>query len=185
MAANSADASSSTKCYTAVLRRLLCSGSFPTHPSDQFADSNIEKIGAEKCLKPDENAKQSAKSNPGVVARLMGLDSFPNTPLGPKDKTLGSYFRSREVREITKGKKEMKLKNKESCYYKRMVEIICRLTEEGLEENWMHEVVLKFDDFEEICQLFGQEILEVLVKQFVDELVGLTFWDKGVNKYRL
>ncbi|KAL3638065.1 hypothetical protein CASFOL_018078 [Castilleja foliolosa] len=341
MAAHSADHLSSTSkcCYSAVLRRLLCSSSLPTHPSDQFND--IPK--AEDCFKNEENVKQSVNSiNPGVVARLMGLDSFPNTPSA---QTLGSFFRSRsvnsidfishfdpvkqhrrvrtsvsfregtyyhhdlakvdeigedeektnkkekrggngnserlgekkvinkkpgkkvvkssqkkdfcgkkreslyekralmktvksnqeimcfkkkqsknlarkvnksgrkvhpertapgvagrvsssqvlasknascrrstywnsvhshkvEVRAITKGKKENKMKNKErNSYYKRMVEIICGLTEESVDENWMCESVLRFDDIEEFCIQLGREIFEVLLKQFVDELV--------------
>ncbi|KAI3447790.1 hypothetical protein Pfo_004455 [Paulownia fortunei] len=391
---NSADATSG-KCYSGILRRLLCSGSLPTHPSDQFMESNIKGIGdqkPEKSLEPEANVKQAAASTPGVVARLMGLDSFPNTPLAQKDRSLGSFFRSRsvnsidflshfdpikqghhqhrrvrtsvsfreginedytsvlvphleevnetaedeeellirkrpnvnyqqgkkekgarsknseilqekkitnkpskkleiveqrrsvcvklssgvgnatsqkkdfqtrqslrermpiiksvnsteeligsksvkkkknkilsqkvhsgcslkkvhpegtvpevagevgsrhlpsqiansqspfssgahydngEVRAIIKGKNERKMKNKESCYYKRMVEEICRVTEEDVKENWMHGLVLKFEDFEEICRQFGQEILEVLLKQFVDELVLLYgTWNK-------
>lgn len=63
------------------------------------------------------------------------------------------------------------MKIKESCYYTRMVQEICMLTEEDVKENWIHGMVLKFEDFEEICQQFGQEILEVLLKQVVDELV--------------
>ncbi|KAL6503255.1 hypothetical protein OROHE_023884 [Orobanche hederae] len=92
--------SSSTKCYPAILWRLLCSGSHPTHTSDQFLKSNIEKIKVEESLKPEENAKHSVYSNPGVVARLMGLDSFPNTSSARKDKTLGSFFRSRSMNSI-------------------------------------------------------------------------------------
>ncbi|GFP93832.1 hypothetical protein PHJA_001527500 [Phtheirospermum japonicum] len=336
MAAHSADhVTSTTKCcYSAVLRRLLCSGSLPTHPSDQFDDPK-----AENCLKPEENGKQGVNSiNPGVVARLMGLDSFPNTPSAQKDNTLGSFFRSKsvnsidfishfdpvkqhrrvrtsvsfreginyhhdcvsnlervdeigddeekrkknekrggngnserlgekkvinkksgkrvemeeqrilsqkmdlhgkkreglkekravmkkrqsnilghkkvhpewivpgvsprhvlpskiaksrspysnsayshnvDVRAITKRKKEKKLKKKESnCYYKRMVEIICGLTEESVGEKWMYGSVLKFDDFEEMCKQLGQEILEVLLKQFVDEIIIM---GQGIN----
>ncbi|KAL0336755.1 UNVERIFIED_CONTAM: hypothetical protein Scaly_1950600 [Sesamum calycinum] len=371
--ANSANATS-TKCYSGILRRLLCSGTLPTHPSDQLVDSSTRETGdqkAEKSLKPAENAKQAAASSPGVVARLMGLDSLPNTPLAPKERTLGSFFRSKSVNSIdflshfdptrkghyqhrrvrtsvsfcdgrdddypsvvvfleevdenaeyqeelvirrrpnvncqkgTKteknlhekrvaakkpskklemeeerrsvgkattsqkkeiqgkkrlnleerrpifksvnkskeelmgskcvkkrknkmhsgcglkkvhpegsvpevarkvrsrkhqpsrvansetpysssahsdngeasavitGKSRRKASNKESCYYKRMVEDICRLTDENVKENWMHGVMLKFEDFEEICQQFGQEILELLLEQLVDELLLL------------
>ncbi|KAL0426239.1 UNVERIFIED_CONTAM: hypothetical protein Slati_2798700 [Sesamum latifolium] len=372
--ANSANATS-TKCYSGILRRLLCSGSLPTYPSDQLVESSTRETGdqqAEKSSKPAENVKQAAASSPGVVARLMGLDSLPNTPLAPKDRTLGSFFRSRsvnsidflshfdptrkghhqhrrvrtsvsfcdgkdddytsvvvyleevdesaeyqeelvirrrpnvncqkgkktqknlhekrvakkpskklemeeerrsvgkattsqkkeiqgkkrlsleerrpifksvnkskeelmgskclknrkkkmhsgcslkklhpegsvpevarklrsrkhhpsqvansesespysssahsdngEVRAVITGKCQRKVNNKESCYYKRMVEDICRLTDDNLKENWMHGVMLRFEDFEEICQQFGQEILELLLEQLVDELLLL------------
>ncbi|KAL0344454.1 UNVERIFIED_CONTAM: hypothetical protein Sradi_4276700 [Sesamum radiatum] len=367
--ANSANATS-TKCYSGILRRLLCSGSLPTHPSDQLVESSTPETGdqnAETSLKPAENVKQAAASSPGVVARLMGLDSLPNTPLAPKDRTLGSFFRSRSVnsidflahfdptrkghhqhrrvrtsvsfcdgrdddytsvvvyleevdetaeyqeelvirrrppnancqkgkkteknlhekrvakklevekarrsvgkattsqkkeiqgkkrpslqerrpifKSVNKSKEELmgskcmkkrknkmhsgcslkkvhpegsvpevarkvrsrkhqlsqvassespysssahsdngeasaviagknrrKVSNKESCYYKRMVEEICRLTDDNVKENWMHGVMLKFEDFEEICQQFEQEILELLLEQLVDELLLL------------
>ncbi|KAL6528605.1 hypothetical protein OROMI_029250 [Orobanche minor] len=381
--------SSSTKCYPAILWRLLCSGSHPTHPSDQFLKSNIEKVKVEESLKPEENEKHSVYSNPGVVARLMGLDSFPNTSSARKDKTLGSFFRSRsmnsidflphfdpvkrhrrvrstsvsirggihyhdsvrvvsdlkkvdqvsgededkmsnkkekrpgtsennenfrgtkaiikkpgrnvemeeeqrirrvssrkkdlhgkkreslkerrrtagfknvkskeelmmpsecmkkrknkilarkenlqskahprgilpevagkvssrqvlpseistthshspysnsahshnaEAKAFTEGKKKKKErkdhKNEESCHYKRTtIEIICGLSEEGVNENWNiythHESVLKFDDFEEMCREFGQEIFEALLTQIVDELIMTpTLWDKGAD----
>ncbi|KAL6496169.1 hypothetical protein OROGR_029427 [Orobanche gracilis] len=103
MSSSSDQVSSSTKCYSAILWRLLCSGSQPTHPSDQFLKSNIEKMGdrkVEESSKPVENAKNSVYSNPGVVARLMGLDSFPNTSSARKNKTLGSFFRSRSMNSI-------------------------------------------------------------------------------------
>lgn len=83
-------------CFSGILRRLLCSGSFPTHPSDQFGELNIKKL-SEKSPKHATGAKEEAASTPGVVARLMGLDSFPSTP---RTTTLGSYFRSRSVNSI-------------------------------------------------------------------------------------
>ncbi|KAK4432275.1 hypothetical protein Salat_0989600 [Sesamum alatum] len=363
------DNATSTKCYSGILRRLLCSGSLPTHPSDQLVEKETGDRKPEKSLKPVENVKQAAASSPGVVARLMGLDSLPDTSLAPKERTLGSFFRSRsvnsidflshfdptrkgrhqhrrvrtsvsfrdgmsddytsvvlyleevnetaeyqeelqvirrrpnvnyqkekkteknfhekrvakkpskklemeeerrsvgkattsqkkevegkkrlislqerrpivnknkeelmgskcmkkrknkihsgcslkkvhpegsvpevarkvrsrkhqasqvansespcsssahsdngEVGAVITGKKQRKVSNKESFYYKRMVEDICGLTEDDVKENWMHGVMLKFEDFEEICQQFGQEILQLLLEQLVDELLQL------------
>lgn len=92
---NSGEADS-RKCFSGVLSRLLCSGSLPTHPSEQL----IEKFGDQK---PEDNIKQvvgtaaAAAASPGVVARLMGLESFPTTP---RDRTLGAYFRSKSVNSI-------------------------------------------------------------------------------------
>lgn len=80
---------------------------------------------------------------------------------------------NREVRAITRGKNIRKMKNKESCYYKRMGEEICRVADEDVKENWTDRIVFKFEDLEDICHQFGQEILGVLLKQFVDELVLL------------
>ncbi|KAL7092667.1 hypothetical protein ACP275_12G177700 [Erythranthe tilingii] len=94
--ANSADKNPS-KCFSGIVRRLICSGSLPTHPSDE---QNPEEYSMEHVRAA--NMKVEAASTPGVVARLMGLDSFPSSPfLAPKDnKTLGSFFRSRSVNSI-------------------------------------------------------------------------------------
>ena len=55
-------------------------------------------------------------------------------------------------------------------------EVVCeifRLTEkETRESNWMGETVTCFEDVEEICTQFGQQILDSLFHQVVDELVG-------------
>lgn len=83
----------SSKCFSGVLSRLLCSGGLPTHPSEQLIEPSIEKL---KPLEAEENAKRS--SSPGVVARLMGLESFPTENY--KERTLGDFFRSRSVNSI-------------------------------------------------------------------------------------
>lgn len=80
-------------CFAAVLSRLLCSGGLPTHPSERLIEPRIEKL---EHRKPLESAKSC--SNPGVVARLMGLESFPAENC--KERTLGDYFRSRSVNSI-------------------------------------------------------------------------------------
>ncbi|XP_057801248.1 uncharacterized protein LOC131016546 [Salvia miltiorrhiza] len=340
---------SSTKCFSAVLSRLLCSGGLPTHPSEQLIEPSVEKF---EFPKPQENAKRS--SSPGVVARLMGLESFPAENHN-KERTLGDFFRSRSVnsidflshfdprkhqhrrvrtsvsfregvsddfasvfllleeefqakinedmrgnrvsneknveiqekrksvygknveikekkgsvsskkkgdlegkrradlkerRTLTKGvkceeelKKKKKKKSKilghnklnfdfkkihpqgaatevarvgsprkhqpsptassqsqssssntsfsdnvevraiiteknegkiemnDDFFYKKMVEEICMLTEESARENWIYGMELNFENLEEMCRQFGQEILEILLAQFVDELV--------------
>jgi len=84
-------------CFPALLRVLLCAGnatSPPVHPSDHFTESE-----------QSENAHYSTKetmlvndgSTPGVVARLMGLDSLPNPKWGVKGGTPDSVPRSRSV----------------------------------------------------------------------------------------
>ncbi|KAG6403205.1 hypothetical protein SASPL_135422 [Salvia splendens] len=300
----------SSKCFAAVLSRLLCSGGLPTHPSDQLIEPKIEKF--EFPAKPEEIGNRS--SSPGVVARLMGLESFP-VDSQYKERTLGDFFRSRSVNSIDflshfdlakprchrrvrtwvsfregatddfgslvllldggkieeergknveikekkrsisskksnlEGKRradlkerrpllkavecEEKLKSKKneinvpqetapvarvarpeklqplqtansrtqsSCsntsfsdklemrvitaqknegeikangdfYYKKMVDEISMLTEKSVRQNWIYGMELKFENFEDMCQQFGQEILEVLLTQFVHELI--------------
>ncbi|KAA8517785.1 hypothetical protein F0562_015254 [Nyssa sinensis] len=71
-----------------------------------------------------------------------------------------------------KAEKSVKIQEIEE-YYTQLLCEICRLTEEDMKEsNWVTPKVLKFEDFEEICMEFGQQILELLVKQVVDELEG-------------
>ncbi|CAA0832845.1 ALC-interacting protein 1 [Striga hermonthica] len=100
MSANSANPmpSGGTNCLSSVLRRMLCSGSLPTHPSDQYPDTSIPG----NLSKHDEIVmKQGTGSKPGVVAKLMGLDSFPDSPSwAHKDRSLGSFLRSRSVNSI-------------------------------------------------------------------------------------
>ncbi|XP_073157487.1 uncharacterized protein [Henckelia pumila] len=91
------------KCFSGILRGLLCTGSLPTHPSEHFniescTTQNLEKSPAGYSDAYDHVNKQEA-AKPGVVARLMGLDSLPASPL-QNSKTLGSYFRSRSVNSI-------------------------------------------------------------------------------------
>ena len=40
-----------------------------------------------------------------------------------------------------------------------------------MRENWIYGMELKFENFEDMCQQFGQEILEVLLTQLVHELI--------------
>ncbi|XP_022767742.1 uncharacterized protein LOC111312057 [Durio zibethinus] len=82
--------SSSFGCFSAVLRRTLCSGSPQAHPSDRVIELNTV----------DDVAKvqvQASESGPGIVARLMGLDSLPENTWVQKGKTPGSVTRSRSV----------------------------------------------------------------------------------------
>ncbi|OMO97592.1 hypothetical protein COLO4_14518 [Corchorus olitorius] len=82
--------SNNSGCFSAVFRRLLCSGSPQTHPSDQITESNeLVQNGA----KPKAQvARQGSETGPGIVARLMGLESLPE-----KSKIPGPVTRSRSV----------------------------------------------------------------------------------------
>lgn len=65
-------------CFRGVLRRFLCFNSLPTHPSDHLKEASNE-YDYKYCTNGMENADASA--TPGLVARLMGLDSMPMTDL--------------------------------------------------------------------------------------------------------
>lgn len=83
-------------CFSAVLSRLLCSGGLPTHPSERLIEPGIEKSERRKASGSEEGSRRS--SNPGVVARLMGLEAFPAE--NRRERTLGDYFRSKSVNSI-------------------------------------------------------------------------------------
>ncbi|XP_022970610.1 uncharacterized protein LOC111469543 [Cucurbita maxima] len=61
-------------CLSGILRRILCSGTLPTHPTDQITDDTSSVNSDEKLLQvKDLNVKPTS----GIVARLMGLDPLP------------------------------------------------------------------------------------------------------------
>ncbi|KAL5550463.1 hypothetical protein UlMin_000639 [Ulmus minor] len=90
---------SNSGCFSGILRRMLCTGSAPTYPSEQIPDSNTSDVKS----KPKEfdrkcsEAESEGKSCPGVVARLMGLDSLPDANRVPKNEIPVSVSRSRSV----------------------------------------------------------------------------------------
>lgn len=85
-------------CFSGILRRLLCSGSFPTHPSDHIPDPNPTKLGPNSDKEPTKKPEIKAQIGPNVVARLMGLDSLPaDTNWVPKERARDSFSRSRSL----------------------------------------------------------------------------------------
>ncbi|KAK1365520.1 VARLMGL domain-containing protein [Heracleum sosnowskyi] len=80
---------STKSCFSGILRRVLCTGSLPTHPSN--SDSVLE---SDKVILENKNIQVDGQGTPGVVARLMGLDSLPDIKWIPND-TIN--FRSRSV----------------------------------------------------------------------------------------
>lgn len=91
--------SSKTSCFSSIIRRLICSYGIPTHPSD-LDNPNVEQIK----LHPPSPSALAPAPGPGpapapanIVARLMGLDSLPNS-LHSSKVSLGSLMRkSRSV----------------------------------------------------------------------------------------
>ena len=94
--------SSTEGCFSAILRRILCSGGLPTHPSDQIREHDSNSIvgsSKDQNFKSKHHAKATTTSTstststtsstsatttstttPGIVARLMGLDSMVEIP---------------------------------------------------------------------------------------------------------
>ncbi|XAR58906.1 hypothetical protein NMG60_11014480, partial [Bertholletia excelsa] len=75
-------------CLAGILRRLLCFTTLPTHPSDQ-----IKFAG----MKSQETEKTDPASTPGIVARLMGLESMPRVDLDNTQMNLSLISRSRSM----------------------------------------------------------------------------------------
>ncbi|KAG9142530.1 hypothetical protein Leryth_011633 [Lithospermum erythrorhizon] len=92
-------------CFSGIVSRLLCTRSLPTHPTSSPENDQITPKPKHQSFKdlisnqhisskPSNEQQDVGKETimPGVVARLMGLETMP-----PKDGNLGSYLRSRSV----------------------------------------------------------------------------------------
>ncbi|GMP47613.1 hypothetical protein CsSME_00015275 [Camellia sinensis var. sinensis] len=60
-----------------ILPRLLCTDSLLTHPSDLITDRTTD-ISTPPTFENRKNDFKTQVKTPGVVARLMGLDSLPD-----------------------------------------------------------------------------------------------------------
>ncbi|KAL4334469.1 hypothetical protein GQ457_07G035300 [Hibiscus cannabinus] len=81
-------------CLSGILRRILCSTTLPTHPSDHTTE---EANSVASFNKQEQFHDASSKVTPGIVARLMGLDSFPETSLLKSQLHPNSITRSRSM----------------------------------------------------------------------------------------
>ncbi|XP_057473396.1 uncharacterized protein LOC130761840 [Actinidia eriantha] len=92
-------ATATAGCLAGMLRRLLCFNSLPTHPSYQIKDLDLNTLDFDKfgCLETEERIGDTA--NPGIVARLMGLDSMPRIGIDFSDTQMApnSIERSRSM----------------------------------------------------------------------------------------
>uniref|UniRef100_A0A6N2L1R2 DUF3741 domain-containing protein n=1 Tax=Salix viminalis TaxID=40686 RepID=A0A6N2L1R2_SALVM len=94
--------SATASCLTGLLRRILCSRSLPTHPSDQITETSsilCDSRHQELIIGPNEKLETSA-ATPGVVARLMGLESFPETSSVDVKVGANSMSRSRSMNSM-------------------------------------------------------------------------------------
>ncbi|KAK9280678.1 hypothetical protein L1049_014376 [Liquidambar formosana] len=93
--------SATAGCIAGVLRRLLCSSSLPTYPSDHIMETS--PLECDKIQELEEEEKKEAPitpASPGIVARLMGLDSMPVNNLGHTQMTPNSILRSRSMNSV-------------------------------------------------------------------------------------
>ncbi|KAK4275151.1 hypothetical protein QN277_018284 [Acacia crassicarpa] len=96
-------------CLTGILRRILCSRGLPTHPSDQIRDADsVLQTKEHDEFKADYHKTQvgsltptstnaTTVSAPGIVARLMGLDSMVEIPT---ESSAASLSRSRSMNSV-------------------------------------------------------------------------------------
>ncbi|KAF4379120.1 hypothetical protein F8388_022207 [Cannabis sativa] len=88
-------------CFSGVLRRMLCTGNVPTHPSENINDSvpNPSELLFKSFPVKKNKPEIQGQTSPGVVARLMGLDSLPaDTNWVPKERSQrDSFCRSKSV----------------------------------------------------------------------------------------
>ncbi|CAK7343910.1 unnamed protein product [Dovyalis caffra] len=98
---NAGSGSRSSGCFSGIVRLILCKGSHQTHPSDQIPEPITTELFNH--VKKDSrmggaNVEAPVCTAPGVVARLMGLESLPDTNWVPKGRgTPDSVTRSRSV----------------------------------------------------------------------------------------
>lgn len=93
--------SATASCLTGLLRRILCSRSLPTHPSDQITEtSSILCDGRHQELIKSNEKLETTAATPGVVARLMGLESFPETSSVDMKVSANSISRSRSMNSV-------------------------------------------------------------------------------------
>ncbi|KAK3019281.1 hypothetical protein RJ639_004230 [Escallonia herrerae] len=89
--------SANSRCLTGVLRWLLCFNNLPTYPSDHIKEAEFEVNENESlhCMKTED--KVGSSGTPGIVARLMGLDSMPGIGLERTQRSPNSVARSRSM----------------------------------------------------------------------------------------
>lgn len=86
--------SATAGCLAGILRRLLCSGTLPTHPSDHITEET-NSVNSSQYLKVQE--KILSLESPGLVARLMGLESMPDVDFDCVKSRPNSVSRSRSM----------------------------------------------------------------------------------------
>ncbi|XP_022754099.1 uncharacterized protein LOC111302458 [Durio zibethinus] len=97
--------SATAGCLAGILRRLLCSQNLPTHPSDHITEANSVASSKKQQFNAVDKIDAS-KVTPGIVARLMGLDSLPDisllkTQINPNSITRSLSMNSADYKQDT------------------------------------------------------------------------------------
>lgn len=87
--------STTSGCLTAILRKILCSDGLPKDQIRELDSSNANLSDKDQNLNA-ETATATTTTTPGIVARLMGLESI-EIPCGPKPSSLS---RSRSMNSV-------------------------------------------------------------------------------------
>ncbi|XP_050229803.1 uncharacterized protein LOC126678928 [Mercurialis annua] len=146
----------------------------PMNQKEAMAESKFMKKFKNQLASKDVQSECSSEESSPVS--VLDLDDYFDDELPCPD--YSSIARSTrlsidlEPKEITKNEYKKQSK-KDSKYYTEIVKKLCKLIEEDIKETkWVAKEVSEFESVEEICSEFGQEILDTLVKQVVEELVG-------------
>lgn len=83
-------------CLTGILRRLLCLNSLPTYPRDHFKEEEKQPLVSDELQCVEAANYPDDFNTPGVVARLMGLESRPHI----MEKSPNSIGRSKSMNAI-------------------------------------------------------------------------------------
>ncbi|XVF69016.1 hypothetical protein PTKIN_Ptkin11bG0047100 [Pterospermum kingtungense] len=89
--------SATAGCLAGILRRILCFQSLPTHPSDHITESGSIASYKKQQFNAVDKSDGASKVNPGIVARLMGLDTMPEISLLDTQVNPNSITRSRSM----------------------------------------------------------------------------------------
>ncbi|XP_022730875.1 uncharacterized protein LOC111285612 [Durio zibethinus] len=84
-------------CLAGILRRILCFRSLPTHPSDHVTEADSVASHKKQRVNAVDKLDDASKVTPGIVARLMGLDSLPEISLLKTQANPNSITRSRSM----------------------------------------------------------------------------------------
>ncbi|KAJ8749762.1 hypothetical protein K2173_012313 [Erythroxylum novogranatense] len=94
--------SATASCLAGILRRILCSRSLPTHPSDHIIETSsvVCENKQQVLVESNERIKASSATTSGIVARLMGLEPFPTSTTGKTQAGAASITRCRSTNSV-------------------------------------------------------------------------------------
>lgn len=87
-------------CLISIFRKILCSRGVPTQSSDQTRELRASNsMGSGKAQDLNAEAGAASTTTPGIVARLMGLESIASSEM-PCSSKPGSLSRSRSMNSM-------------------------------------------------------------------------------------